>query len=74
MNLTGSLSAAWEMARTEVKKAQSKQKYYYDQRARGYQLRVGDRVCPHAGSKEGQGTQIRSPLPWALLSDGTLSE
>ncbi len=33
-NLTVSLSAAWEMARMELKKAQSKQKRYYDQRAK----------------------------------------
>ncbi len=54
-NLTRSLSAAWEMARTEVKKSQSKQKRYYDQRAKCHQFREGDRVFVHMpGVKKGK--------------------
>ncbi len=62
-NLTGSLSATWEMARTEVKKAQSKQKRYYDQRAKGHQFRVGDHVFVHMpGVKKGKAHKFARPF------------
>ncbi len=56
--LVGSLSDAWEMARAEVKKAQNRQKKYYDLRAKEIKFQVGDRVfvyIVHAVSEEREG-------------------
>ena len=43
-DLVGSLSQAWELARTQVKKAQQKQKKYYDRQVKGPRFQEGDRV------------------------------
>ncbi len=62
-SLVGSLSDAWEMARTAVKKAQSRQKKYYDVRARESRLQVGDRVFVYMPSaKKGKAHKFARPF------------
>lgn len=68
--LVESLSEAWELARAEVKKAQSRQKKYYDRQAKEPKFRVGDRVFVYMPSaKKGKAHKFSRPFhgPFRVL-------
>ena len=63
--LVGSLSQAWELARAQVKKAQQKQKKYYDLHAKETRLQQGDRVfvyMPSEKKKKGEAHKFSCPF------------
>ena len=49
-SLVQSMSEAWELARTSIEKAQSRQKKQHDKRARNTPLKIGQRVFVHVPS------------------------
>jgi len=62
--LFGSLSHAWELARSQVKKAQQKQKYY-DRNAKEPRFKEGDRVfvyMPSEKKKKGKAHKFARPF------------
>ena len=63
--LVGSLSQAWKLARAQVKKAQQKQKKYYDLHAKETRLQQGDRVfvyMPSEKKKKGKAPKFARPF------------
>ena len=70
--LVGSLSQAWELARAQVKKAQQKQKKYYDLHAKETRIQQGDRVfvyMPSEKKKKGKAHKFARPFhgPYRVL-------
>ena len=63
VQLVTSLSEAWELARSEVGKAQTKQKRQYDRHAVEVPFRKGDRVFVHnPGLKRGKAHKFARPF------------
>ena len=63
--LVGSLSQAWELARVQVKKAQQKQKKYYDQHTSESRFQLGDRVfvyMPSEKQRKGKAHKFARPF------------
>ena len=57
------MSEAWESARAHIKKAQSRQKKYYDCQAKPRQFAPGDRVFVHMpAAKSGQAWKLARPF------------
>lgn len=69
-SLVESLSEAWGLAQAEVKKAQNRQKKYYDRRAKEPKFQVGDRVFIYMPSaKKGKAHKFSRPFhgPFRVL-------
>ena len=63
--MVGSLSQAWELARAQVKKAQQKQKKYYDLHVKESKFQQGDRVfvyMPSEKKKKGKVHKFARPF------------
>ena len=63
--MVGSLSQAWELARAQVKKAQQKQKKYYDLHTKESKFQQGDCVfvyMPSEKKKKGKAHKFARPF------------
>ena len=69
-DLVAGLTEAWDLARQHVKKAQQKQKRYYDRQHKTPHFRVGDRVFVYMPSaKQGKAWKFSRPFhgPFRIL-------
>ncbi len=63
LELTDNLTQAWELAQTQIKKAQKYQKVYYDRHAKEPRVCVGDRVFIYMPSaKKGKAHKFARPF------------